>query len=328
MRYLLLAGVFAGFVGVSPASAECVFAKLGEMAVDMGHGAPRVEIEANGQKRWILLVTGSHTSAMSKSAAAALGSTSVAQANMVRMTAKGEQRVDYTTLPDVIIGGAFRLKNFEVLIDDSAGSDEVAGYLGADILTASDVEFDLAHNRIAFFRPKGCDKNSLGYWGGAISETPMVNVAASNQSMTLANIAFRPRVTLNGKIVTAELNSSYSFSVVDLTTASALGLKPGGPGVAAARAPSLMPIWVAKFTEFAIGGEKINNPSFVLRELYRGVGINQTGSNLRARLDGLPGMILGADFMQSHRILVANSQQRMYFSYNGGPVFRTPPTAP
>ncbi len=33
-------------------------------------------------------------------------------------------------------------------------------------------------------------------------------------------------------------------------------------------------------------------------------------------------MVLGADFFLSHRILVANSQRKLYFSYNGGPVFK------
>ena len=32
-------------------------------------------------------------------------------------------------------------------------------------------------------------------------------------------------------------------------------------------------------------------------------------------------MLVGMDFFLSHRILVANGQQRLYFTYNGGPVF-------
>lgn len=327
----------AAFVALSsavlcagPAAAECVFAKVGEMAVDMSHGQPRVEIEANGQKRWVLLVTGSHSSALLKNDAVALGGKAVADSSLVRITPKGEQNLTYSTLHDVVIGGAFRIKDFEVLIEDSpdALSAGVAGYLGYDILTAADVEFDLANNRIAFFKPKGCEKSILGYWGGSISEAPMSNVAASSRTIGLAKIAFRPKVTLNGKSVTAELNSSYPYSVVDLTAAGVLGLKPGGPGVATVQTASPTPVYAAKFTDFAIGGEKINNPSFVLRDLYRGIAINQTGSILRARPDGLAEMILGVDFMRSHRILVANSQQKMYFSYNGGPVFRTPPAQP
>jgi tetratricopeptide (TPR) repeat protein len=32
-------------------------------------------------------------------------------------------------------------------------------------------------------------------------------------------------------------------------------------------------------------------------------------------------MLLGADFLLSHRVYVANSEHRLYFTYNGGPVF-------
>jgi hypothetical protein len=32
-------------------------------------------------------------------------------------------------------------------------------------------------------------------------------------------------------------------------------------------------------------------------------------------------MLIGADFFLSHRIYVANSQRKLYFTYNGGPVF-------
>ena len=32
-------------------------------------------------------------------------------------------------------------------------------------------------------------------------------------------------------------------------------------------------------------------------------------------------MLIGADFFLSHRIYVASSQRKLYFTYNGGPVF-------
>jgi len=38
-----------------------------------------------------------------------------------------------------------------------------------------------------------------------------------------------------------------------------------------------------------------------------------------------PDMLLGADFLRSHRALIAHSQGKMYFEYVSGTVF---PTAP
>ena len=34
-----------------------------------------------------------------------------------------------------------------------------------------------------------------------------------------------------------------------------------------------------------------------------------------------PQMILGVDFLRSHRVFIANSQRKVYFTYTGGTVF-------
>jgi len=36
-------------------------------------------------------------------------------------------------------------------------------------------------------------------------------------------------------------------------------------------------------------------------------------------------MLLGADFLRAHRVLVSHSQRKMYFTHLGGPVFIVPP---
>jgi hypothetical protein len=42
---------------------------------------------------------------------------------------------------------------------------------------------------------------------------------------------------------------------------------------------------------------------------------------LRTANIGLRDMLLGLDFLRAHRVLVANSQRRIYFTYTGGRVF-------
>ena len=39
-------------------------------------------------------------------------------------------------------------------------------------------------------------------------------------------------------------------------------------------------------------------------------------------------MLIGADFLRAHRVLVSHSQRKMYFTYLGGPVFAPPPRLP
>jgi hypothetical protein len=61
---------------------------------------------------------------------------------------------------------------------------------------------------------------------------------------------------------------------------------------------------LAPFSSFKVGDEEIRNPR--LR-----VGDTREGTD----------MLLGADFFLSHRIFVSNEQRKVYFTYNGGPVF-------
>ena len=46
-----------------------------------------------------------------------------------------------------------------------------------------------------------------------------------------------------------------------------------------------------------------------------------TGSRIRYRAGTPAGMLLGVDFLKAHRVLVAHSQRKIYFTYVGGPVF-------
>jgi tetratricopeptide (TPR) repeat protein len=64
--------------------------------------------------------------------------------------------------------------------------------------------------------------------------------------------------------------------------------------------------WTVPVEGFAIGDEQIKNTRLMVGKLDLG------------DID----MILGADFFLSHRLYVARSQNKLYFSYNGGGVFR------
>ena len=62
---------------------------------------------------------------------------------------------------------------------------------------------------------------------------------------------------------------------------------------------------IAQVQSFTIGGEVIRDTR---------IKVENIGSMEED-------MVLGADFFLSHCIYVANSQDRLYFTYNGGPVF-------
>lgn len=334
MRVPQMAALFAAvlttaFATSAAAQQQCQFVKLGEMAVDMSRGPPVVEIEANGVKRKMILRTGADFSGLRRSDIIAMGGVRRGEANLVTLSPKGESRgIEYASLKDVTVGGAFVMPKFDLLVrDDGDLANEIAGVIGGDLLGATDVEFDLANSKVTFYTPRNCANANLGHWGGEISETKLLTSVASARAISLDIITFRPQIEINGKTVTAQMDSGLTFSIVDSTFAATVGIRPDQPGVrmVESRTAGGKPQWVSRLNEFVIGGEKITRPAVLFTDLTSGIGFVDTGSRLRTRLDGLPVMILGLDFMRSHRILVANSQGKMYFSYNGGQVFRVPP---
>jgi tetratricopeptide (TPR) repeat protein len=71
-----------------------------------------------------------------------------------------------------------------------------------------------------------------------------------------------------------------------------------------------MESWIAEFDQLDVGGEQIHKPRLTVTDIGMTVDL-----------------ILGADFFLSHRVYVAHDQHRLYFTYNGGPVFRLEATA-
>ena len=79
--------------------------------------------------------------------------------------------------------------------------------------------------------------------------------------------------------------------------------KPSLAALSTGSAHSLVSDSLPRPDTFAIGDELIKDPT------------------LRPAKIGLLDMVLGLDFLRAHRVLVANSQRRIYFSYAGGRVF-------
>ena len=62
--------------------------------------------------------------------------------------------------------------------------------------------------------------------------------------------------------------------------------------------------WIAPFASFKIGDEEIRNTRLRIGDIATDID-----------------MLIGADFFLSHHLYVASSQHKLYFTYNGGPVF-------
>jgi hypothetical protein len=71
-----------------------------------------------------------------------------------------------------------------------------------------------------------------------------------------------------------------------------------------------------------IGNEMVKDTMLPFADLFKDATYTPMGSLVPRGFEDLPPMLLGADFLLAHRVLVSHSQRKVYFTYAGGPVFR------
>jgi tetratricopeptide (TPR) repeat protein/predicted aspartyl protease len=190
-----------------------------------------------------------------------------------------------------------------------------AGELGQNVLGIGDVEYDLAHGSVRLMRVDGCDDAKLAYWV-KVGQTYSLVDLRREPGLSTVSVA---TATLNDVNIKVIFSTGNSQSLVSLRAAERAGVKLDSSEVTQVSdfrtlASGISKSYITRFSRFKIGDEEIRNVQ---------VRIADFGM---ANVD----MVLGADFFLAHRIYVANKQQRLYFTYNGGPVFdlsRTPAVA-
>jgi len=233
----------------------------------------------------------------------------------------GTTDVEVALVDEFKIGQAERKKLWMLVAGEQDPGDDVAVLLGDDFFQAFDVEFDLAHNAVRLFQPKDCDGVSLAYWAKAgASEVEFEAVDANRPEVILT-------VQINGEPVKALLDSGAALSMLDKADAARLGVTPETPGVIAmgrstGMGKNAVDSWIGPFRSFAIGNETIRDTAIRFSDMYKDATYRSTGSSLAHKIQASHSMLLGVDFLRSHRVLVAHSQRKIYFTYIGGPVFQ------
>jgi predicted aspartyl protease/tetratricopeptide (TPR) repeat protein len=213
------------------------------------------------------------------------------------------------------------LHNVEFLVGGSDAGRGSIGFLGQNVLHIGDVEYDLGQGVVRLMKPLDCGHAMLGYW--VVNAMPYSAISLTSEPersgpATGSRLAPRTRslghtvgsAFVNGVPVRVMFDTGAATSVLSLKAAERAGIKPDSPGVVGAGASygigrDTFATYIAPFSSFKIGDEEIKN------------------TRLRFGDIDLPNadMLIGADFFLSHRIYVANSQHKVYFTYNGGPVF-------
>ena len=300
---------------------KCRVGRIAEWPLRAGGRVPVTDGEINGQKVGILLDTGAQLSYIRRSAAKRLGLTGHGASRVFGVG--GESHAEVTHVEEFRVGEAV-WKNWRVTVAGEGESGDIAVFLGDPFFDQVDVEFDLAHNAVRLYETKDCDGVSLAYW--ATEPAGEVPIEAGSR--------IRLTVAINGKPVRAALDSGSSTSILSKPDAARLGVTPDSPGVVTGacirddETRRTLDTWIGQFESFAIGNERIRNPKIHFADLWKHMTYTETGSRLPTSFAGNPDLLLGADFLRAHRVLVARSQRKMYFTYVGGTVFPGAPSKP
>jgi tetratricopeptide (TPR) repeat protein len=209
--------------------------------------------------------------------------------------------VDVFTLDDVPI------RRVQFVIAGGEIGEGAAGVIGQNILGRFDVDYDLAHGLVRLLEPSGCGRANLAYWAG---EKPVSIIDLEPELDYRQTVQTKAVVYLNGVRLEAMLDTGAAMSVVSEKAAARAGVTPQDAGVIASGrsggiAMRTLPTWLGRFASFKIGGEEARNQKIT----FGGLKVADTD------------ILLGADFFLSHHVLVSNSQKKIYFTYNGGPIF-------
>jgi predicted aspartyl protease len=302
------------------AASNCKMVQIADWPVRLERGHLIVDGAINGQKIDIMLETGSTRSLILRSATERLGLTRQEARGYRLVFIGGETHVEAADIDEFKIGQVTR-KNWRVLVagERDFGRD-VAFLLGEDFFYQADVEFDLAHGAVRLFQPKDCDGVSLAYWATeGVSEVDIEAIYDAQPQIVLT-------IQINGQPVRALLDSGTGTSVLDKADAARLGVTPETPGVVASGSGvglggKSVDNWIGPFQSVVIGNETITDTNIRFADLWKDATYAVTGSRLANKVEAPP-MLLGADFLRAHRVLVAHSQRKLYFTYAGGPVFQ------
>lgn len=296
------------------AASECKLSAV-ELPITMSGTRPIIVAKINGEDARFLLDSGAFYSILSQAAAEHYSLRTVAAP--FGLTVRG---IGGSTSARIARVKAFGLagatiSDVEFLVGGSEVGGEAIGVLGQNFLEKWDVEYDLAKGAIRLMKNVGCAHSNLAYWVKSdqyLTEMP-ISATTPAEPHTMAS------AYLNGVKIRAWFDTGAASSMLSLRAAARAGVKPDMPGVTDAGFGSgigrnAVRSYIAQFDSLKFGeqGEEIKHPRLRIEDL----------DPLEAD------MLIGSDFFLSHRILVANSQHQLYFTYNGGPVFNLSKNTP
>lgn len=269
----------------------------------LAYSGPGLDIttqgKINGKPATLLVDTGAFDTVLTRTGAERHGLV-LRRSGKLAYGVGGLSRIYHTRIKEFAAGPASTGAGYLQVIGDTAAPPSFDGLAGAPFLLQADLEFSLATKELKFFRPTNCKDRFLAYWDDNAVVVPFEPSLSHSPNPEFS-------VTLNGHKLTAIIDSGASGTMITLDAAKRAGLKLDGPGVErmgdiGGIGTARVAHWAAVFDTLQIGAETIRNAE---------IGVIDAD---RLKVD----MLFGADFLRSHRVLFAMSQQKLYLSYIGG----------
>jgi tetratricopeptide (TPR) repeat protein len=312
---VLMAAVAALALGASgpAAAATACLSKLAETPVTMNGLKPMVPVKVNGQPARFVLDTGDFFTMMSAERAEKDGvpTRDLPFGFNVTGFGGGEVKARLGRAATFSFAGV-ELSNRDLIVGGRIGGIG-DGLLGQELLAPFDVELDFANGVMRIWRAQDCGDASLAYWATDGKPVSAIDIRVT----TLKQDRIVGAAYVDGKLVHVLFDTGAATSSISRQAAARAGVKINDAqvkpaGLSHGLGTGDVETYIAPFQSFRLGDEEIKNAQLRI-------------SDARAPRDH--DMLIGADFFLSHRVMISNSQHKLYFTYNGGPVFDLRPNA-
>jgi hypothetical protein len=219
---------------------------------------------------------------------------------------------------------------------ENFGAPDQIAVLGRDFLRKFDVEFDLKHGKINLYNPSGCETANLAFWSDRYNVVDMLDgddllyyhINDFRRYIPDMKGTFLP-AKVNGHDVVAVLDSGSAQSILSSGAAHDLGITLTSAKSRFGDGYSLiynhkLESWQGAVDSVAIDQEVVKPATLLVRRTEASdelLGYGITGTNLNRQPIYTADMVLGADFLLSHHVMLSNSQRKVYFTYEGGQPF-------